>query len=209
MKIVPSLICLPFLFQASLQAATVVSVTGPDAAGYTLSSSIQTLGISWLQTSSYINVNIAAELGAISGAGTGRAYLTTQVGSGTTTSSQVATASFSFPTATSPALTLFTTLTLAPGTYFLTIAATAGTVGVWEGTNSPTISTDSGVTRLPDYYSSSPNTYAPASTFSSSSTTNFKYNITGTAVPEPSSFILAAAGFLLVFRNRRSSMQCK
>lgn len=208
MKIIPSIIYFAFLFEASLQAATVVAVTGPTAGGYTLSSG-QTLGISWIQTSSYINVSVAAEVGAFSGAGIGNAYLTTQVGSGTTISSQIATASFSFPGSTFPALTLFTGLSLAPGTYFLTISAPASTVGVWAGTGTPTVSTDSGVTRFSSYFSSSPNIYAPASTFSSDANSNLKYIITGTAVPEPSSFALAAAGILLAIRNRRSSMQGK
>ena len=84
----------------------IISVSGPPAApsaaaAFTgdLGVGSSVLGVSWQTTGSYSNVSISVLLGGNAGA-TGVAFLTTRIGSGTTTANQVASASFAFPSTT-------------------------------------------------------------------------------------------------------------
>ena len=111
-----------------VQGATIVS-TGPvtdpgfrsifGAAGAT----------AWSTTSAYQNVSISAWLSgsaAVGGLTTGplEAYLTTSIGPGATSATQVASTviNVSLPSASSVEVSLFSGLTLAPGTYYLVLS---------------------------------------------------------------------------------------
>lgn len=85
----------------------------------------------WSQTDLYSNVSVKAELDGNGTAINGTAYLMTQVGPGTTTANQIASADFAVTALPfGPDLTtLFTGLTLGPGTYYLIITASGGWMG--------------------------------------------------------------------------------
>jgi len=100
---------------------TIISVTGPAdmtrqwSGGLGVNDNLQ--GVSWITTSAITNVRISVDLAGDSGA-TGEAFLTTQIGPGTTTANQIATASFSFP-AIDSFTTVLSGLNLSAGTNYL------------------------------------------------------------------------------------------
>jgi len=115
-----SFLCLMTLALAvCAEGATIVSVTTSDPSssggGANLSGFIW--ATSWTQADAYQNVRVSAEL-TNSTPLPGSAYLTTQIGPGTTNAEQISAGLFvSPPTSTGSTLvTLFTGLTLEPGT---------------------------------------------------------------------------------------------
>jgi hypothetical protein len=205
-----------FLFAVSVNLSrgqgVVISVSGPPDTTHQYDGGLAVLNsllaASWTTTGTYSNVNISVDLGANSGA-TGRAYLTTQIGPGTATNKQVASASFTFP-ATSSFVSVFAGLNLTAGTYYLILQQTAnGSTGdgVWLGTPSPTLVTAANVTANGEYWSyNAIQSYAPATSFYEVVPTYFDYNVTGVSVPEPSGICLFALGsgiVILGFRRKR------
>ncbi len=190
-------------------AATIVSVTGPNDTSPTAVSFQQFLSVSWSQTIAYDNASISAKLTALTQGGDGTAYLTTQIGSGTTVANEIARTAFTFPPDGSPSLTLFSGLSLSPGNYFLILATTAGP-GYWYGTPSPTITLGQGVTAGSEYFTLSSGNdaaYPPDSSFnrlgSLGSSPGFQFLVQSVAVPEPSTAALVALGFAAAIHQRR------
>jgi hypothetical protein len=190
---------LSFLLLAALPvcAQTVVSVTGtpvndshnPGGAGFA----------TWTQTGTFSNVTIQATIYSCYETASGYGYLTLN---GTAQANQVAQSSLlsvgssSYNGATTAQVTVFTGLTLGPGTYYLTISPTGSECGkLWEDTASPTESTATGVS-LPatafgasswvsgsfNQYASINSTYPPAGTFYYSNGPYFLYTVTGSPV---------------------------
>jgi hypothetical protein len=100
--------------------------------------------VGWSQTGTYTNVSISADVNITGSPGdppvkptdTGHSFLTTQVGAGTTVANQIASGTFAGTSdwASNPHpnwITLFTGLTLGPGTYYLTLDTT-GYGGGWR-----------------------------------------------------------------------------
>ena len=148
---------------------TIVSQTGTPTTFFGALSSV-----SWTQSSTFNNVSIAANFrnanpSAAGAAATGTAFLTTQLGAGTTTAQQIATTSISTTSTTGADVTLFSGLTLGPGTYFLVVNPTVvggGSNGLGWSSGSVTITTASGVTANNDLASfGTVAAYPPASTF--------------------------------------------
>lgn len=216
------------VFSASAQ--TIVSQTAaPMITGY-YGSDI----VSWTQTAAYSNASIAAYLaracfGGCTGPATGMAYLTTQVGPGTTTAQQIATTPISVSTNNAFSLvTLFSGLTLNPGTYYLLIVSDttnlilgspiSGWILTWAGSDSAVITCGTGVTPGPALFGPLPPTgYPPSNTFTAISppTRNLLFAATGTPVlpvaPVPAlstwamlltALLLGGSGLLLVRRYR-------
>jgi hypothetical protein len=188
-----------FLSSASAQV-TVVSVTGSPS---TCASTGGNLGdpttgivtaVSWSQTSGYSNVTISAALDDLDGPTLTQfaAYLTTSIGPGTTAAQQIATANVTAPQVGSPTATLttiFTGLTLPPGTYYLTIYGSVnGPVlgpDCWTfSTGAPTIVTAAGVAGLTDLQVLGVAPYPPASLFHGVSGQDF-FQVTGTVIAPP------------------------
>ena len=189
----------------------VISVSGPAAppngvSGFNGDLGVGTslAGVSWSSTAAFLNVNISVALEGDTGA-TGVAYLTTRIGSGTTTANQIASASFAFP-ATSSLTPIFSGLNLGAGIYFLIIQQTAtGSTGngVWQGTTSPTVTLAAYVTANGEYwYNGSFPSYVPASAFGRGFTTYYDYTVA--TVPEPSVTWLILLGSGVVIWGRRS-----
>jgi hypothetical protein len=170
--------------------------------------------VSWTQTARYFNVYISAGLFAEgTGSQAGMAYLMTATGPGTTTASQIATASFVAPDIESY-LTLFSNIELGPGTYYLLL--TSGVTGsncvCWALPSSYTYTHASDVTQNGyNYYSSSsPNPYPPANSFEFANGLQGQepiYQVTGDAdpLPEPGEWPCVALGLLLFVRKWKRS----
>src|SRR5215468_9933403 len=135
-------------------AATVIAISGESAPGGGLSLAFHygpddyssVIAVGWTNTLKFSKVSIIVEIASNNPVGaTGEAFLTTKIGPGTTIADQVATTRFVFPAFNgtfSTQLTLFTGLTLAPGTYYLTIVPDAGYTAGWNYTMNPTISSN-------------------------------------------------------------------
>jgi hypothetical protein len=193
---------------ASASASTIVSLTGtPSGISYTVDV-FDTLAISWTQTLSFGGVIVSAEL---QGSGTGNAYLMTAIGPGTTSASQIASVPFTFP-GSATYLTLFSGLSLGPGTYYLLLSGDTGTQrSGWSIPFSPTYTTGPGVTRMIgyNYTSQPPVAYPPAAVFTNYPFDNDGgaiYTVTGTLVAAPEPGLRALVGLvlgLMLLRMRR------
>lgn len=178
--------------------------------------------VGWTQTGTYTNVSISADVNIVGTPGdpangkptdTGLSFLTTQVGAGTTVADEIASGTFAGPSdwATNPHpswITLFTGLTLGPGTYYLTLD-TLGYGGGWRVDDSSVDSPafGSGVTFADSSYGECTAAdpcggYAPASTVIPNPDTPYELRVRvegtveGTSVPEPSSLFLLGIGLL-------------
>ena len=215
MKISLPIILLLLLTSFAVQANNIISVTGPTPnSQYTfpVTSTDPALGVSWTSTTAFNNVTISLSLGS-SGTASATAYLTTQIGPGTTVADEVASTMFTFPLSDTSSFTIFTGLTLPGGTYYLTLGGlTSGAVGagLWDGTPSPNVATDSGVTRNADNYPFARSaSYLPAN-ISGNTTLNLKFSVVETAVPEPTTTLMfILGGCFLVLVRRRLTNRCR
>ncbi|HEX5228817.1 MAG TPA: hypothetical protein VFW44_13955 [Bryobacteraceae bacterium] len=200
----------------SCSAQTVISVTGTSAG----TDNEEAVGqVSWTQTGTFTGVTIQATIESCMGSATGTAYLTRN---GTAVGNQIAVNNaLSVNGGASGAdttVTVFSGLTLTPGTYFLTIAPNGGNEceELWQNiSSSPVVSTGSGVSA-----GSSGGTgaghpvapYPPQSSFSNPD--SYLFSVTSNAAPPPptpipSTAILGGMGLVFLFwyswRYRRSS----
>jgi hypothetical protein len=208
--LVPIVLCLG-AFSAGAQ--TVISVSGTSAGE---DNELATTQSSWTQTTTYTGVTIQATLDSCSGVVTGVAYLTMN---GTAQSNQIA---VNNSVSINPGLgggdstaTLFSGLTLGPGTYYLTINPTNGECDeIWQNiSGTPSVTTGAGVTIGTSGGTGAGHltaAYPPASTFSDPA--SFLFSVTGTAsssptptptptpspTPAPASVILLGIGLLVL-----------
>lgn len=172
---------------------------------------------SWSQTTTYQNVSVSAQLASESGTATGTAFLTTQVGTGATSAQEVpgtGAAAISISNTVAAPVTLFSGLTLGPGTYYLVIYIPEDSTLEWlyNSSDAVTVTTGTNVTNNGGSEDFPINTtYPPASTFSF--TKDLLYTVTGSAsvgsVPDLSLgaivaavMLLGASGLLLLKRYR-------
>jgi hypothetical protein len=188
------------LVGSSAMGATVISVTWNNSG--TSGGGTGIAAVSWTQTGSWSNVAIGANLttsGFISVTGT--AYLMNQVGGGTTAANEMtspAPLSISGNPGLNSMTTIFSGLSLGPGTYFLVVVPDAGSGLAWGLTGSPLQVLGSGITQNSDQTAATPNPFPPASAFSNDSNSRI-FSVTGTAgaapgVPEPSTVVMLLAG---------------
>jgi hypothetical protein len=167
------LLFLTAILAAALTAQiTIVSQTA--GSGVTFVSTVAP-ATSWTQSNTFSSVTIAATLfnnspSSEGAAATGTAFLMTQIGAGTTTAQQIATAPVSTTAtfATATPITIFSGLTLGPGTYFLVISATVPSGAnslAWSSQTTPATVVASGVTAGASFLPGTVAAFPPASTF--------------------------------------------
>lgn len=187
-------------------AGIIVSNTGPSG-GAIHASPTQAIAMSWSQSLSYTGVDVQAVLlNASGGNATFTAWLTDQIGPGTTNTPAdvIATASFVVASGTDGLVSIFSGLTLGPGTFFLVLVSDVSSfVGARVGGG--TIVTDAGASLNPPLFASSPPAFAPSDTFNAHTLGQNLFTVTGNVVPEPSTFVLAGLAFAAVgLRMRRA-----
>jgi hypothetical protein len=203
------------LASSSLALAGSITIASDSGTGNGQDILSNAAGETWTQTGTYTGVSISALLdGGVAGPGMVTAYLTDQIGAGTSATNDITLPSTVVaPTETRGYVTLFSNLTLGPGTYYLVLdgSAFAGPAG-WSGTSDPTYTLDSGVGSVNELViSGTQAAFAPASTFTEPGTSAFFFDVTGTpgapsAVPEPSTVCSLGTGLagLVYLALRRS-----
>lgn len=198
-----------FLGALSANGQNIISVTGTSAG---LDNEEATTQSSWTQTTTYTGVTIQATLDSCGGLAIGTAYLTLN---GTAVGNQVA---VNTAASVNPGggggdgtVTLFSGLTLGPGTYYLTInpTSTGECDELWQNIGgTATVTAGTGVTAGSSGATGAGHTvaaYPPQSAFLDSG--SFLFSVTGTAAtggtppatPAPSTAILLGVALLLMF----------
>jgi len=199
---------------ASANASPMITPNGnPTSAAAIEPSSLVVQSFTLADT--WTNVSISASLTTFS-SGTGTVYLTNQSGAGTTVANQIGTTGFTFtPVATltsAVSVSLFSGLTLSPGTYYLTFATAEPCCNQGLSVNpAMTYTTAGGVSvGAPQTINSGLNAlFPPASsgTLSPAPFGNRFFTVTGdlasSAVPEPSTVVLISAGLLAIISRKR------
>jgi len=199
-QLVPFILCFGAL---SASAQNIITVTGPQAGNGNFQGAGQS---SWTQTGTYTGVTIQATIESCFGTATGTAYLTLN---GTAAGNQVAVNNSLSVTPTSAVVTVFSGLTLGPGTYYLTLVGSSSNecAGlIWQNiaSGSTTVTVASGVTAGSSGGSNSGvAAYPPASSFTVAQ--SFLYSVSGTAstgtpspTPAPPTWILLGTALLLM-----------
>ncbi|HWA24148.1 MAG TPA: hypothetical protein VG734_00635 [Lacunisphaera sp.] len=200
MKIKSLVLGLAAMLAAAIAPANTVVSTDGNFDGWIVLYAGQAFGVSWTQSVAYENVSISANLTAFGRSSeTGRAFLTTSLGPGTTVANQVANASFTFPSVENDVV-LFSGLNLSAGQYFLSLVGNSPNWGSgWITSFPPTVETDAAATLGSSYGFSSPGlSFLPASgVYDGGSVPNF--SVTGTPVPDSATTaVLAACSLLLL-----------
>ena len=165
----PSLLILLLAWCAlSLRAETILSAesSGNDGFGCLVIFSGQGYRAGWTQSDTYNTVSVSAKLTSNGAPNqTGRAYLTTQIGPGTSLDQQVAYAEFTFPVPVTK-VTLFQGLLLRPGTYYLSIIGDSPGWGSCWTVSATNVITATGVSSLGGLGALvAPSAYFPATPF--------------------------------------------
>jgi hypothetical protein len=170
--------------------------------------------ISFTTTSAFDDVTISALLYTTNfeTGGAATVYLTDSIGPGTTSADELAQVSVTdlpFVFSTSTPEVVFTGLALPAGTYYVIEASDAGSPGAaWGGPASPVETTAPGVTINSALQASSLAGYSPASDFVADSEIQFTFSITGSPVPEPSTWAMMLLGFVgLGFASYRATRE--
>jgi hypothetical protein len=154
------------LVEIQLRADTIISVDSHNdpAYGYIVIYNGQGYRAGWTQADTYEAVVVSAQLGSGGAAGqTGRAYLTSQIGPGTSTNNEIASTSFTFPLEITNVV-LFAGLHLPPGSYYLSIIGDSGSWGSdWKNAGAAEVITGAGVLSLGGFGAAGGlNSYFPA-----------------------------------------------
>lgn len=177
---------------------TIIARTGTADGNYVTGTNY----VSWTQTGTYSNVTIQANLFSAGGTATGNAYLTTGATPSTSQIGATVPISVSNTNGNNPTtLTLFSGLTLGPGTYYVTISDPAYTLA-WEAfVTGTTTTTAPDVTANSDGMSFGPAApFPPASTFFNKGQT-YIFSVTGgnpTSIPLLSGWAMLGTALLLL-----------
>ena len=223
---------LAFVLSACAQGTVIVSVssTTQNSAASARLFSQTAFATGWTQTGSYQSVSVSALIFGGQHAESGTAYLVDAIGARTTVADQIASAPFSVPVGSafsSPFVTLFSGLTLGPGTYYLVLTGNGPDFlsdVEWRMDAPVAVQTDAGVTSDPRALCAASvdpallggvcgfplSGYIPASPFLDLNQANpnagvgcptcrFSLLVTSdAAAPEPAVWTLVAAGLLFV-----------
>jgi hypothetical protein len=210
-------------FGTTATAAPILVVNGPNDNTTTFSNLINNLGVGFTTTTDLVNVSLDFTVVSFNTSATidVNAFLTTQVGPGTTAAHEVASSSTQFSTAASGLLppytfttaTLFSGLSLSAGSYFLTVQPVSGTAFWVSSPSSSAVITASGASLTSSFLSAfADQAYFPANTFGGVgdvSGPHLWFSVsgdlasTGDAVPEPATLALLGSGLAAVAAARR------
>ena len=156
------------LIGSTTRAATILSADSEISSGIgcLVIYSGQGYRVGWTQPDTYSAVNVSAKLTSNGLPNqTGRAYLTTQIGPGTTPGQQIAYAEFTFPIPVAKVV-LFQGLLLRPGSYYLSIIGDSPGWGSCWTASATNVVTAAGVVSLGGLGAlAAPNAYFPATPF--------------------------------------------
>jgi len=154
----------------------------------------------WTQADTYDGVNICAKLNSEGVAGqTGRAYLTTRIGPGTSVANEIASTNFTFPLQ-STNLVLFEGLHLPAGSYYLSIIGDSSSGSCWESDNKTgNVITGAGVSSLGGFgVAGGMNSYFPASPIYADSTIPPELTVRGTDLNHPTLKLAANSNSVVI-----------
>jgi hypothetical protein len=199
-------ICGVLLCASGAAADTIISDRGIFSTGFQLSTG-QFLAAGWTQTGSFDNIVISADVFTAnktpSAAGT--AFISDSLGAGAST---LFTQAFTFPLIGSGPTTLFSGLTLGPGTYFLVLASSdAGADDGWNGTTGTAFTSAVGATSAGFFFATNPASGNPPASSFTSGDLGLLFSVTGdpvaSAVPEPSTVLALGCGLGALVLARR------
>jgi hypothetical protein len=187
------------LFCSEVEADTILDVEGTVNGSQAIGND-HPFAVSWSSSVAYSGVSISVLLS--DGTGTGFAYLTSALGPGTTTTSQIADVNFSYSAPSYPGsawVPLFSDLTLAPGTYYLTLAGPFSAGASWDNAFPPTVTLGSGVSNLNTWSAGTagPGGYPPDYSYTLYDNSSGNLQIQVIATPEPSSLGLIGIGLAI------------
>jgi hypothetical protein len=211
------LVFLMFLFGSTANASTALfSVSGPGTDNWiTIANGQVAAGAAFTTTSDYADVDFFATLVSPSGSTTDpttatlAAFLTNQVGSGTTSANEIASAtptvaiagSGSLPPWIATQVSLLSVPFLPAGSYYLTfrVTNTDGYPRLLISQDSwKSVTLDTGVTVDTQLAATSGGPYTPAWNFSDIPNNNSWFEADGDPVPEPSTLLLLLSGIAAV-----------
>lgn len=186
---------------ANTVSANVVSSLGAFD-GWVVLYSGQAFGVGWTQTQAYEDVSVSARLtGFGRSTETGRAFLTSNLGLGTTSSSEIGFTTLTFPE-TEEYVTLFTGLSLPAGSYYLSLVGDSPSWGSgWTVSLPPTLAASDGsaLTGAFGFFNPSTSFLPSSAVYDGGSIPNFFVSGTSTAsVPEGGSLTIVFAGACLL-----------
>jgi hypothetical protein len=205
---------------SAAQADVIISVTDANlgtSPGTAIIRSNQAHAVGWTQSQSFTNVVIQAAIGANLPPGSAQpminAFLTNQLGAGTTAANQLASGVISVPLGASPhpLLTIFSGLTLGSDTYYLSFFHASGLSAGWDFDPGTNVSSDFGSTIIGSFDADPPfASYAPASAFELRTFGLNFFTVTGDparSVVEPGTLALFGAGLfgLGALRRRKAN----
>ena len=171
----------------------------------------QYLAVSWTQTGTFTDVVISALIGTNNpNVNQGTAWLTQSIGPGAAPGSELAQTAVVFPDFSVPyATTVFSGLTLGPGTWYLLMSAAPNFSNGWGQGSPGSAVTGAGVTlneAIFTYGALANFAYPPASDFVviNQGGSGLAFSVEGTevigTVPEPASLVLTGTGLLALIR---------
>jgi hypothetical protein len=136
------------LLSFQVLAETIISsVTPPTGGGCLVIYNGQGFRVGWTQADTFDTVRISATLETQYAGITGQAYLTTQIGPGTTVANEIASTNFTFPLQQTD-FVLFEGLHLPAGSYYLSIIGDSALGSCWEDPPQAIVTTGASVSCL-------------------------------------------------------------
>ncbi|MBL8218206.1 MAG: PEP-CTERM sorting domain-containing protein [Bryobacterales bacterium] len=199
-------------------------MSGPNDVNTATSGLSNNMGVAFSLANDTNNVSISVGLVSFHGGGDWNleAYLTTQIGPGTTAASHEVTSlaqiitlphSDTFPPFTISPFTVFSGLNLSAGNYYLTLSGTFNTANAWwvssPDANASTTTAAGSTVIDPAYMLGIPEPYLPSSFVGDIDGYKLWFTVTGDPVdnnvPEPTTTALTLIGGLVLLHLRRST----